>query len=133
PGCNTYVLSGNRASYTVTRSGLTTIVSSAATGTDTLTGFETLQFADGTMALPEARADFTDSGISGALWRNTATGEVDTWLMTNGHVTGGSPIGGVSSAWQALGSREFNGDRTGGLPSRNTPARQDRHRPTPHP
>jgi hypothetical protein len=33
------------------------------------------------------------------LWRNTTTGEVDTWLMNNGCVSGGAAIGQVSSAW----------------------------------
>ena len=44
--------------------------------------------------------DFNGNHTSDALWRNTNTGEVDTWLMSNGHLSGGSAIGYVSSAWQ---------------------------------
>jgi len=33
-------------------------------------------------------------------WRNTVTGEVDTWIITNNQLTGGSAIGGASTAWQ---------------------------------
>jgi hypothetical protein len=119
-GCNTFVLPGNRASFTVTRSGLTTTVSGAASGTDTLTGIEALQFADGTMELPEARSDFTDVGTSGALWRNGSTGEVDTWLFNNGHLSGGGAIGSVSTAWQLLGTGDFNGDDASDILWRNT-------------
>ena len=34
------------------------------------------------------------------VWRQTSTGEVDTWLMNNGHISGGAAVGSVSSAWQ---------------------------------
>jgi hypothetical protein len=66
------------------------------------------------------REDFTASGTSDVLWRNTTTGEVDTWLMSNGKVSGGSGIGSVSSAWQALGTGDFNGDGTSDILWRNT-------------
>jgi hypothetical protein len=34
------------------------------------------------------------------LWRNTNTGEVDTWLITNDRLTGGTAISTASTAWQ---------------------------------
>ena len=48
------------------------------------------------------RSDFNGGG-SDILWRNNATGAVETWLMTNGLVTGGS--GSLRlSVWQVLGT-----------------------------
>ncbi len=45
--------------------------------------------------------DYNGDGTSDVLWRNTAIGEVDTWVVSNGHIVGGSPIGSVSTAWAA--------------------------------
>jgi hypothetical protein len=47
--------------------------------------------------------DFNGDNTSDVLWRNTSTNEVDTWLISNDHLTGGSGIGSVSSAWQFAG------------------------------
>ena len=54
------------------------------------------------------------------LWRNSNTGEVDTWLITNGHVSGATAVGVASSAWQLLGVGDFNGDGTSDVLWRNT-------------
>src|SRR5262249_42987084 len=54
--------------------------------------------------------DFTGARTSDILWTNSATGAVQTWLMTNGQVTSATAIGSVSSAWQNLGIGDFNGD-----------------------
>jgi ELWxxDGT repeat protein len=58
------------------------------------------------------------TGTADVLWRNTNTGEVDTWLMSgpqvNGgsgaQISGGSGIGFVSSAWRFAGIGDFDGD-----------------------
>ncbi|WP_158547405.1 M10 family metallopeptidase C-terminal domain-containing protein [Rhodovulum sp. 12E13] len=52
-GDDVAVFSGNRAAYTVTGTRDSATVS-GADGTDTLSGIETLQFDDGTIALPDA-------------------------------------------------------------------------------
>jgi hypothetical protein len=44
--------------------------------------------------------DLTGNGTSDVVWRNTTTGQLQTWLISNDHVTGGSVIGTVSTAWQ---------------------------------
>src|SRR5262249_17112302 len=54
--------------------------------------------------------DFNLAGVSDLLWRNTNTGSVDTWLMSNGRVNGGAGVGAVSSAWLGLGFGDFNRD-----------------------
>jgi ELWxxDGT repeat protein len=60
------------------------------------------------------------TGASDVLWHNTTTGEVDTWLITNDHLSGGTAIGHVSSVWQSLGTGDFNGDGTSDILWRNT-------------
>ena len=42
--------------------------------------------------------DYNGDGTSDVLWRNTATGEVDTWLMNGGHIVGGNAVGTASTA-----------------------------------
>jgi hypothetical protein len=64
--------------------------------------------------------DFNGDGTSDILWRNTSTGEVDTWLMNNGHVTGGAALGSVSSAWQFAGIGDYTGNGTSDVLWRNT-------------
>src|ERR1043166_6759160 len=67
----------------------------------------------GLVVVPHAKPnDFNGDGTSDVLWRNTATGEVQTWLMTNGQVSGGAGLGMVSSAWQFAGTGDINGDGT---------------------
>jgi hypothetical protein len=48
--------------------------------------------------------DYNGDGVSDVLWRNTATGEVDTWLVNDGHKVGGGAIGEVSTAWTSSAS-----------------------------
>jgi autotransporter passenger strand-loop-strand repeat protein len=56
--------------------------------------------------------DFTGSGASDVLWLNSS-GEVDTWLMTNGQMVGGSVLGTQSSAWRFAGSGDILGNDGG--------------------
>jgi hypothetical protein len=44
--------------------------------------------------------NFTGTGTSDILWRNTATGEVDIWLITNDQIVGRNAISAASTAWQ---------------------------------
>jgi hypothetical protein len=72
--------------------------------------------------VPPARpSDFNGDAISDVLWRNSTSGEVDTWLMSNGLLTGGTGVGSASSAWQLLsGAGDFNGDATSDVLWRNS-------------
>jgi hypothetical protein len=63
--------------------------------------------------------DFTGDGISDVLWRN-ASGEVDTWLMMNGQMTGGTMVSMVSSAWQFAGAGDITGNGTSDVLWQNT-------------
>ena len=66
-----------------------------------------------------AANDFDGDGVSDILWRNTTTGEVDTWLLSGGHVNGGTGLG-STSGWQLVGTGYFNGDGSSDVLWRNT-------------
>jgi probable HAF family extracellular repeat protein len=70
-------------------------------------------------ALGTGNFNFNGDSIADILWRNLSTGEVDTWLMNNGHVTGGAALGGVSSAWQFAGIGDYTGAGTSDVLWRN--------------
>jgi serralysin len=100
-------------SWTVTYTG----------GSDRVTNVEGVHYANGiTVSIRDVtRADFDSSNVSDVLWRNSVTGEVDTWLLnTSGQVVGGKAIGQVSSAWQYAGMGDFNGDGSADVLWRNT-------------
>jgi hypothetical protein len=63
--------------------------------------------------------DFNGDGISDVLWRN-ASGEVDTWLMNNGQMAGGTAVGSVSSAWRFAGAGDITGNGTSDVLWQNT-------------
>jgi hypothetical protein len=118
-GFDTAVFSGDRSSYTITRSLLTTTVS-GANGTDTLTSVDLLKFADGTMALPAAPSDFTDAGISDILFRNDGAGDIGFYQMNNGVSTGWVDVGASSIAYSVVGIGNFMGTGTGDVLYRNS-------------
>jgi ELWxxDGT repeat protein len=55
--------------------------------------------------------DFNDDGISDVAWRN-ASGEVDTWFINNGQLSGGSAPGSVSNVWLFAGTGDLTGNGT---------------------
>jgi autotransporter passenger strand-loop-strand repeat protein len=63
--------------------------------------------------------DFDGDGTSDVLWRNAA-GEVDTWLMNNGQMAGGTVVSSVSSAWQFAGAGDITGNGTSDVVWQNT-------------
>jgi alpha-tubulin suppressor-like RCC1 family protein len=67
-GTDTALYSGNRASYTTTKTATGWTVSSAAEGVDTLTNIERLKFADTTLALDLAGNAGTTAKILGAVF-----------------------------------------------------------------
>ena len=44
--------------------------------------------------------NYYGDGTSGVLWRNTNTGEVDIWQISNGQYAGGHSLGALSNTWQ---------------------------------
>ena len=67
-GTDTALYSGNRASYTTTKTATGWTVSSAAEGVDTLTNIERLKFADTTLALDISGNAGTTAKILGAVF-----------------------------------------------------------------
>jgi FG-GAP repeat len=59
-----------------------------------------------------APSDFDADAVSDLLWRRGSTGEVDTWLMTDGNMSGGRPIGTASTSWGFVGAGNFAGGAT---------------------
>src|SRR5262249_51625872 len=59
-------------------------------------------------------SDFNGDGTGDILWRDTTTGQVAEWKMSNGAIAanGVSVIGSAANNWQIAGSGDFNGDGT---------------------
>lgn len=74
----------------------------------------------GGAASPVTRRDFDANGMSDILWRNSATGDVTTWLINGTALAGGGVPGSASSAWVIQGSGDFNGDGRSDVLWRNT-------------
>jgi len=68
---------------------------------------------------PAANNDFTATGTSDVLWRNLS-GEVDTWLMNNGQMAGGTAPGSVSTSWRFVGTGDITGNGTSDVLWQNT-------------
>jgi hypothetical protein len=47
----------------------------------------------------QGAGDYNADGTTDILWRNTANGQVTSWLLGNGHIVGGGVIGTAGSAW----------------------------------
>jgi len=122
-GIDTAVFNGNRNNYFVSYNAgtqtftVTDLRAGTPDGTDTLTGVENFQFADGVVAsstfeLPAVNAtvnDFNGDGKTDILWRNDA-GAASIWMMDNGNVLSGNPLGIVPTDWKIAGIGDFNGD-----------------------
>jgi hypothetical protein len=68
-----------------------------------------------------APTDFDSDAVSDVLWRKAGSpGEVDTWLMNNGTMSGGAGIGTLSTAWQFVGAGDFDGRATSDILWRNS-------------
>jgi ELWxxDGT repeat protein len=63
------------------------------------------------LILTRPNNDFTADGVGDVLWRNTS-GEVDTWLMNNGRMAGGTVVSLASSVWQFAGAGDLTGTGT---------------------
>ena len=72
-------------------------------------------------AVPTAPApsDFNGDGTSDVLWRNDS-GDINTWLLNNGQVAGGTAPGVVSGAWQFAGAGDLDGNGTSDVVWQNT-------------
>jgi hypothetical protein len=88
-GTDTAVYSGNRSSYTISRTatGYTVTSQSGTDGTDTLTGVERLKFADSTLALDIAKWDLAGEVYrlyQAAFHRTPDIGGLTYWVGQNG-------------------------------------------------
>src|SRR5262249_42623549 len=64
--------------------------------------------------------DFNFDHRSDALWYNTATGQVVTWLLNGTTLAGGGSPGSASSPFAIVGQRDFNGDGKADILWRNS-------------
>jgi ELWxxDGT repeat protein len=64
--------------------------------------------------------DFTGNYVSDALFRNQATGEVDTWLINGDRMVGGTVVSSLSSAWRLAGTGDITGNGTSDVLWQNT-------------
>ena len=60
-------------------------------------------------AANHAPNDFNGDGMSDILWRND-NGAASIWMMDNGNVLSGNPLGIVPTDWKIAGTGDFNGD-----------------------
>jgi hypothetical protein len=54
--------------------------------------------------------DFNANGVSDIHWRNSGSGQLAMWLMSNGRLSSGAGISQVPNVWSVVGTRDFNGD-----------------------
>ncbi len=109
-GSDTVIFSGDRANYIVSHNATSATVTNISTGAvDTLTGIQTLQFAD--VSLPsnyEPSSDFYGTGTSDILLLNSATGSIVDWQMNGSQVLSTVALGG-DPAWTVAGTGDFYG------------------------
>jgi hypothetical protein len=114
-GANEAVFSGSRAGYAVVDAGTTTTVTNRATGAvDTLTGVQTLQFADVTVPSYTPADNFTGEPTSDILGWNPTTGVIGDFVMTNGVASQFQEAAWVnpSSGYHVVGAGDFYGTGT---------------------
>jgi hypothetical protein len=58
--------------------------------------------------VPTHAADVTGDGRADLVWRNTATGATNLWLMNGLAMTGGGPVANIGSTVAAVG--DYNAD-----------------------
>src|SRR5262249_10273716 len=121
-GFDSAIFSGNKSSYTISRAGLTTIVS-GPDGTDTLLSVEMLQFADGSISLA-AKNDFNDDLRSDVLIQSGAggsqAGTPQIWIMSGTSVVSRSVLSNPGANWIIAGTGDFNRDAATDILWRNT-------------
>ncbi|WP_188262889.1 FG-GAP-like repeat-containing protein, partial [Azospirillum tabaci] len=113
-GRDTAVFQGNYAGYTIVRGedGIVTVTDTVgAGGTDTLSGIETLLFADRSVPVSGAgaRLDFDGNGRADVVWQN-AQGGLTLWSMTGAQATATFMGDAGSADWQPAGFQDFSGD-----------------------
>ena len=105
--------SGNYAQYSITVSGLTTMLV-GPDGTDVVSSVETFVFNDRTAAITGAvrNDDFNGGSKADILWRNDGNDLVRLWNSTPAADVGfaGQDIGVVGPEWQIVDTADFTGD-----------------------
>jgi hypothetical protein len=136
-GTDTVKYSGNYASYTITTNadGSTTI-SGGGAGVDTLTGIESVQFADKTITLgstttapPPASAppateaaarDFNGDKNGDVLLTNSGCAAVQIWLIDGQTKQSGATLTGPGAKWTTILTGDFNADGKADILWQNT-------------
>jgi uncharacterized delta-60 repeat protein len=106
---DTAVFSGLKATYSIAKAGTGWTVSGGGEGTDTLSGIEKLQFADGTVTLGARISDPGGDGKSDLLVRN-ADGATLLWQMNGTTTTSSATLLGPGSWSIVNGHGDYNGD-----------------------
>jgi len=116
-GIDTANYSGNRADYSLHTNGngtltITDLRGGSPDGTDTLSGIERLNFADGAVRLPTGN-DFNNDGVGDLLF-TASGGLLADWLL-GGPTTlrsGGGGVGNSGSGYRVVGLADYSGDGT---------------------
>jgi Ca2+-binding RTX toxin-like protein len=109
PGRDVAVFAGARSAYQITRAGGVLTVTGGGEGTDTLTGVERLQFADGAL-----------SAVARSLVLQTAGGDLFSWDATRGSA-GFSYLLQLGGGASVAGVADFTGDGAADLLFRTGP------------
>jgi hypothetical protein len=128
PGADTAVYSGNLADYHVTYNSnaqtytVADLRAGSPDGTDTVTGVENFQFADGTVAssslaiapavshVATGTPDFNGDGNSDLLFFNNTTHGVAVWELNGAQVIANPQVGVLASGFHFAHEGDFNGD-----------------------
>ena len=110
-GTDTAVYNLARASYAITRNGVSSLIVSGADAIDTLTSIELLAFVDQTVSAfsLDAPLDFNGDGKSDIVWKSS-TDAYSEWGMDGATKSSEVALGTIGANWKLEGSGDFNGD-----------------------
>jgi uncharacterized protein YkwD len=114
------VFAGLASGATINFAGLTTAVTTAAGGTDTLTNVEVLQFDDRMVVIEDPLTDFNADANSDLLWFRPSDGSAHLWTMDNNTQIGSRALGQIGSDWAIQTTGDFNSDGVSDIAWKNT-------------
>jgi microcystin-dependent protein len=98
---------GTGTSFTLTGEGVKNVLVNQSLGSGDVSPNASLTFT----LEPSPPHFFTNSSNPDILWQNTSTGQASIWQMNAANRVGGGPVSpNPGSAWQAIGTGDFNGD-----------------------
>jgi Calx-beta domain len=93
------------------------VITAAADGFANITA--NLTVTDDEPPTPYVRNDFNNDQKSDILWRNTNSGEVQTYEMNGFNITNDQSLRFLGTEWEIAGTGDFNGDSKADVLSRN--------------